>query len=32
VAGVVHDLDGRSSDSQAGELAFVDADTFEATF
>ena len=32
VAGVVHDLDGCFSDSQAGELTFVDMDTFEATF
>jgi len=32
VAGVVHDLDGCFSDSQAGELTFVDIDTFEATF
>jgi len=38
VEGLVHDLDGRFSDSptgscdQAGELTFVDMDTFEATF
>jgi hypothetical protein len=32
VAGVVHDLDGCFSASQAGELTFVDMDTFEATF
>jgi hypothetical protein len=38
VAGVVHDLDGCFSDSptgcsdQAGELTFVDMDTFEASF
>ena len=32
VAGVVHDLDGCFSDSQPGELTFVDMDTFEATF
>ena len=36
--GLVHDLDGCFSDSptgssdQAGELTFVDMDTFEATF
>jgi hypothetical protein len=29
---VVHDLDGCFSDGQAGELTFVDMDTFEATF
>jgi hypothetical protein len=32
VAGVVHDLAGRFSDSQPGEITFVDMDTFEATF
>lgn len=32
VASLVHDLDGCFSDSQAGELTFVDTDTFEATF
>jgi len=38
VAGLVHDLDGCFSDGptassdQAGELTFVDMDTFEATF
>ena len=38
VEGLVHDLDGRFSDSQtgssdqAGELTYVDMDTFLATF
>ena len=32
LAGLVHDLDGCFSASQAGELTFVDTDTFEATF
>ena len=38
VEGLVHDLDGCFADSlagscdQAGELTFVDMDTFEATF
>ena len=32
VAGVAHDLDGCLSDSQEGELTFVDMDTFAATF
>ncbi len=30
--GLVHDLDGCFSASQAEELTFVDTDTFEATF
>jgi hypothetical protein len=29
---LVRELDGGFSDSQAGELTFVDMDTFEATF